>query len=422
MKEYKDFFYQLIIVLFSFVSLFVFFLSRLSSGSEAFYMSIPVAYLISRLLLNDFKISKLFNKSDVLKGCILFALTIVIFFVLSRTMFGKISIREVFLSFYFLLAVNVILKGVHAYIQEISNILVRKINQKTAAVAVVAVFKIMILFLFIFPYIMACFSVHRPKIIDKLNPKDELSINYEDVKFESTDNLLLDGWHLRHVKSDKLVLIAHGLGANKSNFISVANMWYQLGYDVFIFDLRGHGLSQGHTVSFGAKESNDILSALKYLSTYYDFNKTKVIGYGVSFGASAMINAASRTDAFKLLIVDSSFAKIRNMAVKTLDRMIIIPGVLKKLIANIGLGFVKLELGFDVEQYDPALVILKLNNIPILFIHGKNDDLIPASESELLYELKAGKKEKYWIDVKGHYATLADPKYRDTLKRFITNN
>jgi len=90
-------------------------------------------------------------------------------------------------------------------------------------------------------------------------------MNHRSVTFKA-DNISLSGWYIPSWKKDPpVVLIAHGLNANKENFLGAAQTIYLMGYDVFIFDFRAHGESGGHTVTFGIKESQDVKAAYDWI-------------------------------------------------------------------------------------------------------------------------------------------------------------
>jgi alpha-beta hydrolase superfamily lysophospholipase len=54
------------------------------------------------------------------------------------------------------------------------------------------------------------------------------------------------------------VVICHGAGANRGNFIDFLSVFHTRGYNSLIFDARGHGDSDGHTCTFGLYETRDV--------------------------------------------------------------------------------------------------------------------------------------------------------------------
>ena len=74
-----------------------------------------------------------------------------------------------------------------------------------------------VLFVTMIPFFLAMTSIHRVKIGDAFNPRTEMGVVYEDVSLRTEDGLNIKGWFIPAI-SNKAVIIAHGLGANKSNF------------------------------------------------------------------------------------------------------------------------------------------------------------------------------------------------------------
>ncbi len=276
------------------------------------------------------------------------------------------------------------------------------------------------LFIVMVPFFLAMTSIHRIKIKDAFNPKTELGITYEDVSLKTKDGLNIKGWFVP-ADSDKAVIIAHGLGANKSNFIGTVDMWHQLNFNVLIFDFRGHGMSDGHTVTFGYKERLDVMIGLEYLMKSKKFLPEKIVGYGVSFGGAAMIHAANEMRVFHKIIIDSSFASLDDMADTIVDGESIIPVFCRKMFKEMGLFFIRLDVGFDIREHSPENVVGRLAGTPMLFIHGKGDPLINWEQTQRLYEKAGGPKKVVFLETQGHFGTMNDASYVDIIRGFVVN-
>ena len=88
-----------------------------------------------------------------------------------------------------------------------------------------------------------------------------LGLPYSDVLLDS-EGLRLSAWYVLASKPGRpVVVLCHGLGANKQNFLPVAQTLHELDFNVVTFDFRGHGDSEGRTTTFGIKESRDVVAA-----------------------------------------------------------------------------------------------------------------------------------------------------------------
>ena len=63
-----------------------------------------------------------------------------------------------------------------------------------------------------------------------------------------------------------------------------------------MFDFRGHGDSDGHTISLGRHERLDVLAAVHYLRAQRAEQARPVMGLGISMGASAPTHAAAEIE------------------------------------------------------------------------------------------------------------------------------
>jgi len=108
------------------------------------------------------------------------------------------------------------------------------------------------------PFVLCYVQVHRPKLPNSEAP-DAFDLPYEEVHFPAAkDGLEVSGWFIPSAGSDATVLLCHGLGANKSNFLSAVPFLHQAGYKTLIFDFRGHGDSAGHIASFNRYAADGI--------------------------------------------------------------------------------------------------------------------------------------------------------------------
>ena len=71
---------------------------------------------------------------------------------------------------------------------------------------------------------------------------------YRDVEFKSrVDGVLLKGWWISREGCGPTVVMVHGITGNRTNgnSLGLAARLHELGYNVLLFDQRGHGESEG---------------------------------------------------------------------------------------------------------------------------------------------------------------------------------
>jgi pimeloyl-ACP methyl ester carboxylesterase len=242
----------------------------------------------------------------------------------------------------------------------------------------------------------------------------QYGLAYEEVNFRSEgDNVPLGGW-LVNPGGKPTVVIMHGSGSNRANYINmeVAKALVAHGYSVFLFDFRGQGASGGDTGGLGEWETRDLGGALTYLKTR-GVDQLGTIGY--SMGAATELLAAPNSPEIRAIVADSSFSDLLSMIDRERESMgipnIFNPGVLLAA---------KSMFDLDVAADDPKQAISRLGDRPVLLIHATGDSLIPASQAVELQKAGAADPNlQLWLaPANGHVAAFADNK-EEYLSRVI---
>ncbi len=239
-----------------------------------------------------------------------------------------------------------------------------------------------------FPFLAASLQAHRIKIGNGAPP----AVPHEDVRFRTEDGLEIAAWFFpsrRATVPGPAIVFVHGVSANRRNFLPLADVPRRLGYHVLLFDLRGHGDSEGHSVSFGPHESNDVLAARAWLAARPEVDPDRIVAFGCSLGSAAVVHAASREpDAFAGLLLDSPFADVDRLASSIY--WFLPPGVRRVFLELVFLwGRIELE-GSDLRTREPQDVAPSVAG-PVLLIHGTDDRVIPVEQARILERVLAGR-------------------------------
>ena len=241
-----------------------------------------------------------------------------------------------------------------------------------------------VLFLVFFSLFTFLMSIRPQKIITDLGPSD-LGLNYEDIAFKSTDGVKLSGWFIPNNKTKTAVIVMHGYPADKANLLSTAEFLAK-DFNVFLFDFRSFGKSEGSYTTVGYLERNDLLGAVKFLEN--EKNITKVGLYGFSLGGAVAL--MTNHDNIKAIVTDSAYAKLSHMV----EHMYRIFFALKYPLAYLTKLYGILFLKLNIDSTSPVDNIKNIN-IPILIIHAEKDSQIPVNEAYLLHN--ANDKAELWI-------------------------
>lgn len=255
--------------------------------------------------------------------------------------------------------------------------------------------------------------VHRIKIGNPLELDDYRSLNLDPITFETADGLRLSGWFLGDPGATDTVIICHGAGANKANFIGFLTLFYGHGYNGLIFDFRGHGDSDGHTSSFGLYEERDVRAAVDWLRRERPDKCRHIAALGSSMGAMALARAAVHDQRIEALVLDSCFVSAKQFLLDHMERLPLIGRPMGNLLLIGG----SINLGSSLYEMDLTEDIARIAPRPILFIHGDEDFLIQPSTMNALFDLAGSPKEK-WLG-RGPHSNVLAVEYDEYQRRVI---
>lgn len=126
---------------------------------------------------------------------------------------------------------------------------------------------------------------------------------YENVAIPTSDGLRLSGWYLPS-KNGAAVILLHGYGANRQHMRSYAIMLASQGFGILMYDLRGHGESEGEIATYGWRDIDDVDGAIDYLFSRPDVDPQRIGIFGFSVGGQTALGAAARYSSLKAVAAD----------------------------------------------------------------------------------------------------------------------
>src|SRR5258708_12142276 len=135
----------------------------------------------------------------------------------------------------------------------------------------------------------------------------------EEVGFKSRDGLLLKGWWFPAAKpAARAAVLVHGKDQNRidSSFDPgrIARVLLADGWSVLLFEMRGHGQSEGLRWGLGQYEPDDILGAIDLAAQKAAVPRTPVATIGESMGGGSVLLTVGKDPSIGPVVVDSSYA------------------------------------------------------------------------------------------------------------------
>jgi fermentation-respiration switch protein FrsA (DUF1100 family) len=233
----------------------------------------------------------------------------------------------------------------------------------------------------------------------------------KDVYITSKDGLQLHGNYIPSPDPDcrRYAICIHGYADSAESMGLYARHYYEEhGMNVLLPDLRGHGKSQGNYVGMGLDDSRDILC---WISRLLDTDpEAVIILHGISMGAATVLLTTGETlpPQVKAAVSDASYTsayeEFRTVYAGT-PGAVIPAGVMMEMVRGIAL----LRAHYDLKKASP-LEAVKLSKTPTLFIHGEEDDFVPASMMPRLFEAANCPKKFAWFAGAKHVqSVVVDP-------------
>lgn len=219
----------------------------------------------------------------------------------------------------------------------------------------------------------------------------------EDLWLQSDDGLKLHGELLNNGSGKKLVIAVHGFRSSaKRDFAAILPYYYEKGFSILLIDQRAHGGSEGAYITFGFYERYDLCGWIK-LACEKLGNDVEILLHGVSMGASTVLMASGLElpQCVKGIVADSGYVSPYDIFVHVLDRSF---HAKPFPLMNIAGLMAKKKAKFDFKAAS-TIDAMAVNTVPVLFVHGEDDDFVPIDMTEVNYEVC--KAEKSIVRVKG---------------------
>ena len=246
--------------------------------------------------------------------------------------------------------------------------------------------------------------------------KEVRAMPYEAMSVVSFDGLTLRGKYYEYAPGAPIELMFHGYrGSAERDLCGGVQRCFALKRNVLLVDQRSCGDSDGRVITFGIHERRDCLAWIECIRFGDD---AKIILTGISMGAATVLMAAAEPLPEMVIgvLADCGYTSARDIIQKVIKQM--------KLPAGLLYPFVKcgakLYGGFDLEETSP-LQAMRTCRVPVLFIHGENDDFVPCEMSVRNYETCTTRKQLFTVPGAGHgLSYLLQPQmYLAVLKDFF---
>ena len=219
----------------------------------------------------------------------------------------------------------------------------------------------------------------------------------QEVYIDSEYGYKLHGFFFPNNNSKKVIILCHGITWSLYGSVKYMDMFLKRGFAVFIYDHRNHGLSGGRDTSYGYYEKFDLKKCTDWV--FNKLGKDIIVGlHGESMGAGTVLQNIAIDHRIKFCIEDCGYSDAQDLFKHRLERDY---NIKKMPLVQLSSIISKMRVGFNFKDVSPISMLPNIE-IPILFIHGDEDDYVPTIMCNQMYSAKKGYKDIYIAPRAGH--------------------
>ena len=244
-----------------------------------------------------------------------------------------------------------------------------------------------------------------PSLAPFLDRMDEgrqwfLSREPEKVEMVSHDGLRLRGLYLHNPEAKGTIILMHGYRMDGyTDFSCVYKKYYDAGFSLLNVFQRAHAESEGEYIAFGVLERFDCRDWAEYVADRFGPEHSIVLD-GLSMGAATVLMAAGLElpESVKGIIADCGFTSPWDQLAYLCKTKYHVP--VHPFLDSAEL-FARLLGGFSLKGCSTVDAMRK-NRLPVLFLHGEEDQFVPTAFSVRAFEECAGPKRLVTVPGAAH--------------------
>lgn len=247
----------------------------------------------------------------------------------------------------------------------------------------------------------------------------------EASRVEKAEILSADGLRLRgeavitDPASHLWVIAVHGYRSSHSFMAVLAAHYGDRGYNALLPDLRACGESEGEYIGMGWLDRKDILLWIDWI--LQRDSEAQIVLHGISMGgATVMMTAGEPLPAqVKAVVEDCGYTSVWDIFEDEMGVLFHLPGF---PLLNIGSWISAFRAGYGFSEASSVKQLEKAS-VPVLFIHGAEDNFVRTEMVYRVYEACPSEKQLLVVEGAGHGTSFArDPDlYFETVFGFLEN-
>lgn len=199
-------------------------------------------------------------------------------------------------------------------------------------------------------------------------------------------------------ESHKWAIAVHGYRGVHSDVYPLALYYSEENYNVLMPDLRGCGDSEGDYVGMGWLDRKDMLRWIDLI--LQKDPEAEIVLHGISMGGATvcMTSGEDLPANVKAIVSDCAYTSVWDIFSDELKLLFHLPDF---PILHLASAFCSLRAGYGFREAS-SLEQVKKATVPMLFIHGSEDNFVSTDMVYVLYDACAAEKELLVVDGAWH--------------------
>lgn len=232
---------------------------------------------------------------------------------------------------------------------------------------------------------------------DKLSKEHQFDFThpFREVHLTTPDKKVLNGVLFTVENPRGLIFYLHGNSGSVQSWGTLAKVYIDLGYDVFILDYRGFGKSEG-SLQNDQQVYEDVQLAYNKMKSWYREDDIVVLGYSIGTGPASKIACDNSP---RLLILQAPYFSLTDMMKK---------------------GYPLLPTAILKYRFETNKHVAKCE-MPIVLFHGDQDEVIYYESSVKLKQILKQNDTLITLVGQQHNGITDNPQYQLELRRLLNN-